>query len=132
MASGPAALAACDDLADLQPLAIYENKLAEGETTTQPQAEWLIPEPQRRFFGLRTHPLPRPALPRNETGASIKQTKPLLAVPPPGSDVSVGVLIALPFEDRDGASDRWVLENGEDEAEVPEVCLGVMRSTIRE
>lgn len=119
-----------------QPLAIYENKLAEGagaSAAQQPESEWLIPEPHRRFFGLRTHPLPRPNLARNETGISIKQTKPLLAVPPAGTEVSVGVLIALPFENPDGSSaDRWVLDNDEDEAEVPEVCLGVMKSSIRD
>jgi hypothetical protein len=49
-------------------------------------------------------------------------------VPPPGSDVRVGVLIALPCE---GMGKAWAPLDPE-EAEVPEVCLGVMEAYVVE
>jgi hypothetical protein len=54
----------------------------------------------------------------------MRPVQPSLTVPLTGEEVTVGVVIALPFEDRVG-EDPWVCDEGE-EGVVPEVCLGVM------
>lgn len=47
-------------------------------------------------------------------------------VPGPGTEVRVGVLIAMPSE---GGASRWTAVDP-DEAEVPEVMLGVMEGVV--
>ena len=52
-------------------------------------------------------------------------------VPDQGSEVVVGVMIAFPSQD--GGSDKWsVSSGGQDEQEVPDVCLGIMEAKIGE
>ena len=51
---------------------------------------------------------------------------PAFASPGDGADVTVGVLIALPAEQGRGrGADEWEVEEDRD-AEMPEVCLGVI------
>jgi hypothetical protein len=51
-------------------------------------------------------------------------------VPDQGSEVVVGVMIAFPSQEGNG-SDKWSLSNGgQDEQEVPDVCLGIMEAKI--
>jgi len=66
---------------------------------------------------------------RTTTTTSVVQNNPALRAPPEGTDVVLGVLIALPTEEGK-ASDRWSVQSAEDEHEVPEVCLGVMQATV--
>lgn len=48
--------------------------------------------------------------------------------PVPGADVRIGVLVAMPS---DGPPERWAPLDPE-EAEVPEVFIGVMQCTVGE
>jgi hypothetical protein len=76
------------------------------------------------------HPNVRPGLARTATGATLPPIEPVWTIPNDGEDVTVGVLIAMPVEG--AAADRWDLDTDDiEESEVPEVCLGVMASSIR-
>ena len=95
-----------------------------------PPPSLTLPLPRTRFFGLcGTQPLPRPSLDHMDATQSIMQVQPVLEVPPAGTEISVGVLIALPFQEH-GEGDRWIAkedaEGNREEMNVPEVILGVM------
>ncbi|GFZ42526.1 hypothetical protein JCM24511_00242 [Saitozyma sp. JCM 24511] len=103
------------------------------EPTPPPELPLILP-PRRNLMRetialFRSEPA-RPQLQRLETSTSMRPLAPALTVPNPGEEVTVGVLISLPFEERVG-EDRWVGEEGE-EGVVPEVCLGVMGCRIDE
>ena len=93
--------------------------------------KYFIPPPrQRRFLPsfIPVHrPLPRLAYEPDQTPANIPRSGPNWQVPPVGEEVTVGVLIALPFEEE--VDDLWIgKEDGE--GEVPQVCLGVVAVRI--
>ena len=61
--------------------------------------------------------------------ATLPPVKPAWTIPEDGEEVVVGVLIAMPAEGRE--ADMWDVEEDAEDAEVPEVCLGVMDCTVR-
>ena len=70
----------------------------------------------------------RPGMARSGTAVSIPQIKPQWTIPEVGEEVMLGVLIAMPGE---GQNDMWDPEDVE-EAEVPDMALGVIECTVRE
>ena len=100
-----------------------------------------MPQPRGPFFlrpflsprypdGLPTSDLFRPNARRLDTfGSTIQENEPAFEAPGDGAEVTVGVMIALPVEEGKGA-EKWSVEE-EEEAEVPEVCLGVMECRVR-
>lgn len=91
---------------------------------------FLLPRmPDLRSY-VAQHPNVRPGLFRTATGISLPPIKPVWTIPEDGEGVTVGVLIAMPVEG--AAADRWDFDTDDiEEAEVPEVCLGVMASSVR-
>ncbi|WRT65733.1 uncharacterized protein IL334_002681 [Kwoniella shivajii] len=72
----------------------------------------------------------RPPLTHRPTSTVIPTSQAVFAIPEPGEEVVVGVMIAMPCEGV--MEERWnLLEEGE-ERELPEVCLGVMSTRIKE
>ena len=67
---------------------------------------------------------------RADTGDSMQHHVPAFVAPGDGEEVTVGVMIALPVEEGEGA-EKWTVEE-EDEAEVPEVCLGVLECRVKD
>lgn len=66
---------------------------------------------------------------RHDTRGSRQEGETTHLIPEVGAEVVVGVMIALPVEEGKGA-EKWMVEEAE-EAEVPEVCLGVMGCTLK-
>ena len=68
--------------------------------------------------------------PPSEPGRTTSTTPiPAYSVPDEGSSVAVGVLIALPSEDGQGTERASM--GGDEDVDVPEVCLGVMGCTVK-
>ncbi|WVR03758.1 hypothetical protein IAU60_000753 [Kwoniella sp. DSM 27419] len=76
-------------------------------------------------------PMPiRPQLQTQLTNQTIPKAKAMFEIPPVGTEVMLGVMIAMPVQGAD--EERWnLLEEGE-ERDLPEVCLGVMNAKIGE
>lgn len=98
-------------------------------TSTVPEdytPEYIIPPPRRRHYLPSwipiTQPLPRRVAEVEVTPSTVKRSGPKYTIPPVGEEVTVGVLIALPFE----KEESWVRGEDKDEAEVPYVLLGVV------
>jgi hypothetical protein len=71
------------------------------------------------------------ALNRTLTRGTLVVNEPALQVPPEGTEVVMGVMIAMPSEKAE--EDRWYRSGKEDEdeeAHLPLVCLGVMPAVI--
>jgi len=76
------------------------------------------------------HPNVRPGLVRTLTAISLPPIKPVWTIPEDGEEVTVGVLIAMPTEG--SAAERWDVDAEDaEEAEVPEVCMGVMATSVK-
>lgn len=76
------------------------------------------------------HPNVHSGLARTTTAISLPPIKPVWTIPHDGEEVTVGVLIAMPVEG--AAAERWDIDADDvEEAEVPEVCLGVMAGSVR-
>ncbi|KAK6907403.1 hypothetical protein I203_101397 [Kwoniella mangroviensis CBS 8507] len=78
----------------------------------------------------------RPGLTHRPTSMLIPTQKPVFSVPDVGEDVVVGVMIAMPCQ---GAmEDRWnITKNQDDEGEemgreLPDVCLGVLGTRLKD
>lgn len=71
------------------------------------------------------------ALQRTMTRGTMVANEPLFEVPPEGTEVVMGVMIAMPSEKSE--EERWFAntKEDEDEAHLPLVCLGVMPAVIR-
>lgn len=63
--------------------------------------------------------------------SEIDENRTTFQVPEQGSEVVMGVMIAFPTEEGKG-SDRWSVSSGgvNEEQQVPDVCLGIMQTTI--
>ena len=100
----------------------------------QPRGPWflrpfLTPRLPDLNSYIAAHPDPlRPDLHRTLTMQTLPPVKPAWTIPEDGEDLTVGVMIAMPVEGR--AAEKWDVDDPE-EAEVPEVCLGVMECTVR-
>lgn len=76
------------------------------------------------------HPDPnRPDLVRAITGQTLPRVEPMWTIPDDDEEVVLGVVIAMPVEGK--ALDRWDLEQDPEQAEVPEVYLGVMSCQVQ-
>jgi hypothetical protein len=58
------------------------------------------------------------------TPGHMPRAGPKYTIPPTGEAVTIGVLIALPFEEK--ADELWARDPEGEEGEVPQVCLGVV------
>ncbi|WWC60349.1 uncharacterized protein I303_102920 [Kwoniella dejecticola CBS 10117] len=132
---------------ELTPLSILHYTTSNPAEPPQPQIEIPPPLTPGAYFrslwssrGLTTtstttntnsNTAQRPGLPHRPTSTIIPTQKPVFAVPDAGEEVVLGVMIAMPSE---GAmEERWnPLEEGEEERELPEVCLGVLGTTMKE
>lgn len=77
-----------------------------------------------------TRPGGRPSITRFLTDTSIVRREPDYQTPDDGEEVAISVLIAMPVQGQD--AERWkTLEEPDEEALVPEVCLGVMSANIK-
>ncbi|WVW80199.1 hypothetical protein I302_102176 [Kwoniella bestiolae CBS 10118] len=74
----------------------------------------------------------RPGLTHRPTSTLIPTQKAVFSIPEVGEDVMVGVMIAMPCEG--GMEERWNLSKNdeEEERELPDVCLGVLGTRLRE
>ncbi|WVF65843.1 hypothetical protein IAT40_000580 [Kwoniella sp. CBS 6097] len=86
----------------------------------------------RSMFSTRSPYPERPQLIQTITSQTIPTSRPVFSVPDAGTEIVVGVMIAMPVEEGSAAEEKWsLLEDGE-ERDLPEVCLGVMSAKIGE
>ncbi|OCF31648.1 hypothetical protein I316_06653 [Kwoniella heveanensis BCC8398] len=86
----------------------------------------------RSMFSTRSPYPERPPLTTTLTNTTIPTSRPVFSVPDAGTEIVVGVMIAMPVEEGSAAEEKWSLLDDGEERDLPEVCLGVMSAKIGE
>lgn len=112
------------------PPAITPNPLEDDDAIYDLPPDLFAPAPQR--FQFLPNWLPQPRLPRpphlaRTTSAPLTRREPAYLIPERGAPVSLGVVIAMPFE---GNRDHYWTREEDEEREVPQVVLGVVDARI--
>ncbi|WWC68583.1 uncharacterized protein I206_102513 [Kwoniella pini CBS 10737] len=128
---------------ELTPLSILHFTTTNLNDQPQPIIELPPPLTPGAYFrslwssrGLTTTPITpntnqRPGLQHRPTSTLIPTQKANFKVPENGEEVILGVMIAMPCQGV--MEERWnLIQDGEEERELPEVCLGVLGTTMKE